>query len=585
MIHGNIEGIRASLLSEMEALYSVEIENDAFAPLDVLTTLAKFSAACKREISIYISRSGEVLDVSVGNIDRVHLPEMRLRRSLNRLSGIRCLHTHPGGTPELSDVDLKALEALRLDAIAAVGVVGERITGIQAAFLSEGAQGLPVPQVTGVLALQFIPQQEWMERILAGDRLVFGSKDAEDRPERAILVGIESMESLEELRSLAETAGAEVVELLLQKRDKPENATFVGKGKAEQIALLTQGMDCDLLIFDDELTGSQVRSLESITGVKVIDRTTLILDIFAQRAGSRAGKLQVEIAQLAYQLPRLVGQGISLSRLGAGIGTRGPGETKLEVGRRRIRNRLSDLRKELAELDKQRATQRARRERNEIPVAALVGYTNTGKSSLLNALSGASAETENKLFVTLDPMIRRVSLPEGGEFLLVDTVGFIRKLPHTLVDAFRSTLEETLFADLLLIVSDAASEKMHEQRKVVSQVLSELGAGDKPTMDVLNKIDQTEERPWFAGGVYTSCKTGEGLDTLLADIGKRLYAGKCTVQILIPYANGGLLSQLHDTETVLLENHLEEGTLVTVRLQKATLDKVLGMLGSDALKA
>ena len=584
MIHGNTEGIRSSLLHEMEALYAFEIEHDEFAPVELIVSLTKFTSACNREISVYISRSGEVLDVTVGTIDHVNLKEKRLRRSLKRLSGVRCIHTHPGGSPELSDVDLKALEALRLDAIAAIGVMSGRATGIQAAFFCEGEKGAPAPEVTGVLAISFLPQREWMERILESDHLIFGADDEEDRPERALLVGIESMESLAELQSLAETAGAQVVDILLQKKDKPENATFIGKGKAEQAALLAQGKECDVVIFDDELTGSQIRNLESIIRTKIIDRTTLILDIFAQRAVSRAGKLQVEIAQLAYQFPRLVGEGITLSRLGGGIGTRGPGETKLEVGRRKIRKRLSDLQKELEELIKQRAIQRMRRERNEVPVVALVGYTNTGKSSMLNALSGSTAVAEDKLFVTLDPVVRRCSSPEGGEFLLVDTVGFIRKLPHTLVDAFRSTLEETLHADLLVIVSDASSNTMHEQRDVVSQVLQELGAGDKPTIDALNKIDNCKERPWFAGGTYTSCKTGEGMDALQSAIGRKLNEGLCTVRLLIPYANGGLLSLFHDMESVLEEEHREEGTLVIVRLEKAALDKAIAILGRDALR-
>ncbi len=587
MIHGNVEGIRASLLTEMDALYTMELDEDAFAPPELVSLLVRYSAQIRREVSVYISRAGDVLDVSIGNLDSVPLPEVRLRRSLERLSGVRCIHTHPGGAPDLSDVDLNALLTLKLDAMAAIGILGERATGIQAAFLGERVNGVPQPEITGVIAISQIPQTAWMRHIEECDRMIreTASEAAPDRPERAILVGVESEESLEELRSLAETAGAVVVDVLLQKRDKPDNATYIGSGKAERLALDVQGMDADLIIVDDELTGAQTRNLEAVVGTKVIDRTTLILDIFAQRAQSRAGKLQVEMAQLAYQLPRLIGEGVSLSRLGGGIGTRGPGETKLEISRRRIRKRLADLRAEVTELSRQRSVQRTRREKSETPVVALVGYTNTGKSTLLNLLSGADAQVEDKLFVTLDPVTRRVPLPEGGEFLLVDTVGFIRKLPHALVDAFRSTLEETLLADLLVIVSDASSPDVFVQHDVVLSVLSELGAGDKPVLDVLNKTDIAEKPPALPGAVAISAKEKTGMDALLAAIAVRLFAEQRTVKLLIPYAQGALLSQLHSGATVLDEAYEEDGTRVTARMPKALLDRLLHALGENAAQA
>ena len=424
-----------------------------------------------------------------------------------------------------------------------------------------------------------------MARIEDSDRLLVATAgdDATDRPERALLVGIESVESLRELASLAETAGAEVVDVTLQKRDKPENATYVGLGKAQAIALDVQGENCDLIIVDDELTGVQTRNLEEIVGVKVIDRTTLILDIFTQRAKTREGKLQVEMAQLSYQLPRLIGEGVSLSRLGGGIGTRGPGETKLEISRRRIRKRLSDLRREIDDLANQRTVQRKRRQKNAVPVVALVGYTNTGKSTLLNALSDAGVPAEDKLFMTLDPVMRRVTLPSGGEFLLVDTVGFIRKLPHTLVDAFRSTLEEATLADLLLVVSDASNDDFMQQREVVMGVLGELGAGDKPMIDVLNKIDKLEDVPNVPGAVRISAAQGAGLDTLLEKIGKTVFAAQETVTLIIPYAKGSILSDLHAGATVLDEQYEAEGTRVTVRLERAKLDRALSVLGKEAL--
>ena len=295
--------------------------------------------------------------------------------------------------------------------------------------------------------------------------------------ERAMLISTDSEDSLDELAALAETAGALVVSRVLQKRQRPDPGTFIGSGKAEELALNCQALEVDLAILDDELTGAQQRNLENALGVRVIDRTALILDIFAGRAQSAEGKLQVELAQMKYRLPRLVGLGQSLSRLGGGIGTRGPGETRLEVDRRRVRRRIDDLENQLADLKRQRDMRRARREKQDKTVVALVGYTNAGKSTLLNALSGADVLVEDKLFATLDPVMRMVALPENRECLLVDTVGFIRKLPHQLVEAFHSTLEEALCADLIVVVSDVSSPFYRQQRETVFSVLDQLGAG------------------------------------------------------------------------------------------------------------
>lgn len=585
MIHGNVQGIRASLLEEMDALYTLELDEDMFAPPELVERMVRYSALLRREVSVYISRAGDVLDVTVGVLDSVPLPEVRLRRSLQRLCGVRCLHTHPNSSPELSDVDLQALVSLKLDAMAAIGMQEDRATGMQAAFLGARVQGIPQPEETGIVAMSQIPQEAWMHRIEESDRLLADTAQElpENRPERAMLVGIESMASLEELRSLAETAGAEVAGVCLQRREKPDNATYIGSGKAEDLSLDIQGLRCDMVIVDDELSGAQIRNLENLCGVKVIDRTTLILDIFAQRAQSRAGKLQVEMAQLSYQLPRLIGEGVSLSRLGGGIGTRGPGETKLEISRRRIRRRLNDLRAEVEELSRQRAVQRTRRKKSELPVVALVGYTNTGKSSLLNRLSGADVLAKDMLFATLDPVMRRVELPEGGAFLLVDTVGFIRKLPHTLVDAFRSTLEEVVQADLLLMVSDASEEALDQQRQVVCSVLSDLGAGEKPCIDVLNKTDCAREDAMLPGAVRVSARTGEGMDALLQEIARRLFASQRTVRLRIPYTNGSLLSWLHDNATVLEEAYEADATHVTVRLDRARLDRIEAEPGTEVL--
>ena len=345
--------------------------------------------------------------------------------------------------------------------------------------------------------------------------------DQVEEAEKALIISTDSETSLDELAALASTAGAIVVGRTLQKR-KPDPATYIGSGKAESLALECQALQIDLAIVDDELSGSQQRNLQEVLGVHVVDRTALILDIFARRAESREGKLQVELAQMKYRLPRLTGMGTALSRLGGGIGTRGPGESKLEVDRRRIRERIDDLGAELEELSRQRDARRARRKKIEQTVVALVGYTNAGKSTLLNALSGSNVLVEDKLFATLDPIMRKLSLPEGGECLLVDTVGFIRKLPHQLVEAFRSTLEEALYADLLVVVSDLSSPEYAAQRQTVLEVLSSLGAGDKPMIEALNKSDVAAsvgdiEPP---DAIVISASTGAGLDRLVSEIGK-----------------------------------------------------------------
>ena len=331
---------------------------------------------------------------------------------------------------------------------------------------------------------------------------------------------------------------------------------------------------------DDELTGAQQRNLENILGVRVIDRTALILDIFAQRAQSAEGKLQVELAQMKYRLPRLTGLGTSLSRLGGGIGTRGPGETRLEVDRRRIRRRIDDLEGQLREIKKQRDLRRARREKTGQTTVALVGYTNAGKSTLLNALSGADVLVEDKLFATLDPVTRQVELPENRSCLVVDTVGFIRKLPHQLVQAFRSTLEEALYADLLVVVSDLSSPHYAQQRATVFQVLSDLGAADRPILEALNKADRVNVSGMIepADAILISAREGRGLDALKAEISRRIAALRNRVELTVPYDRGNVLSLIHDRGQVIEEEYLPEGTRVVCLLDVALYQRVLGML-------
>ena len=467
-VNGNIEGVRDAMLARLDSLYSYELEEGEFLPRELMKLLAECSCALNREIAIYITRDGEIVNVAIGTDCDVELTDFRLRRNANRLSCVRCVHTHPDGDGRLSDVDLSALKIFRYDAMTAVGVKDGEPFIVQTAFLQENAEVLVTPTVRWYK----LPDAEWLDQILESDRLV-GREETEenkDGRERAVLMGIESTESLEELARLAETAGAEVVGSFLQKREKPDSAMFIGKGRAEELARDCQALEADVCIFDEELTGIQVRNLEETLRVKVVDRTTLILDIFAGRASSAEGKLQVELAQLQYRSARLIGEGLVLSRLAGGIGTRGPGESKLEMNRRRIRERMTELRRRLDELEKQRSLRRKSRERNEIPVVALVGYTNAGKSTLLNALTGSDVYVQDQLFATLDAVSRRMVTPENTEYLLTDTVGFIRKLPHTLVSAFRSTLEEAALADVLVIVSDCSSREMFSQHDTVEEV-------------------------------------------------------------------------------------------------------------------
>ena len=398
--------------------------------------------------------------------------------------------------------------------------------------------------------------------------------------EKALLVSVDTGEfdaetSIDELEELAHTAGADVLGKLIQRRERIEAATFVGYGKLAEIIFFCENNDVDLLIFDSELTPSQQRNLEKLTNVRVIDRTMLILDIFAARARTSEGKLQVELAQLKYSLPRLMGQGQQLSRLGGGIGTRGPGETKLESDRRHIRRRIQKLEEELRQLEKRRAMLRNRREKDGVISVAIVGYTNAGKSTLMNALTDAGVLTENKLFATLDPTSRALILPDGRQVMLVDTVGLIRRLPHKLVEAFKSTLEEAATATVILNVCDAADEHASEHLEVTKKLLEELGCEGKPIISVMNKCDKVGDlyaMPTFRGTVMISALEQKGLDNLLQAICDALPQTVREVKLLIPFQNGGDAARLREDGVVLEEEYRPEGLYMHVRAEGRLLD-------------
>ena len=407
-----------------------------------------------------------------------------------------------------------------------------------------------------------------------------------DKLNRAVLVGLSAHsltreenateESMEELKDLLETAGGESVGMVLQQKDSPDPRTFIGQGKVDEVRQLVRTMGADMVIFDNALSPSQQRVLGEELKVGVLDRSALILDIFAQRARTREGRLQVELAQYKYLLPRLIGMWSHLERQEGAIGTRGPGETQLETDRRHIRRKISKLEEELRDVRRVRATQRQRREKNEVPVVAIVGYTNAGKSTLLNKLTGAEIPANNRLFDTLDTTTRTLEISDTCTVLLSDTVGFIRKLPHHLVEAFKATLEELSFADLLLHVIDASNPEWREQAQVVDQLILELGAEQTPRIEVFNKCDKWtgEIRPHGEDIVSISAKTGEGLDKLLEAIGKRLDSGAKRVTIHLPYDKGGILDQLYQEAKVEQVEYAE-----TIDVVAVCTPKTIGQLG------
>ena len=590
-IYGNLKGIRNSVIEELKTFYDIRIEGGSLLNTELALRMADVTDFINREVSVYLSRSGQVLAVAVGNDQSVELPPVEGRRGTSRLSGVRCVHTHPNGNPNLSGVDISALKNNRFDAMVAIGVTSPNfsesvltfgmITGIDdnEQYEVECYGTLTPTEAEGIFFPNLVAT---VERILDKQS---GSASLAQGTERAIIVGMEygggasiigwsAEDSLEELKQLADTAGAEVVARFLQKRPKPDPAFFIGRGKVQELALYVQQENVDLCIFDDELSPAQQRNIEQAMGVRVLDRTALILDIFAQRAHTNEGKLQVELAQLQYTLPRIMGKGLSLSRLGGGIGTRGPGETKLEVDRRRIRDRIAYIKGCISKVKNVRTLQRSGRAKASVPTVSLVGYTNAGKSTLLNTLTNSDIYAQDQLFATLDPTTRQLELPNKQQAILTDTVGFIQRLPHQLVAAFQSTLEEVVEADVLLHVIDVSHELYKEQANAVYHVLEELGAKEKTIITVYNKIDKLPEGSALAerlareeNSICISAKARLNLDGLLALIAENLKLKSVEESFLVPYSDSAAVSRLHEAGTVLEQEYLAEGTLLKVRME------------------
>lgn len=598
IIRGNISGVRATILDRLSEIYTMRTGRDEFVSPEMLETIALYTTQLNREIALCLARDGSVTDVSLGDVDSAHFASLKLTRGAGRLCGVRCIHTHPSGNARLSAVDLGALTGKKLDAICAVGVKDGKVAGLSSAFLGEKKDEQWETITLGPIALQELHahQQNWMNAIMQAEA---NSKAAASRAgekigvERAVLVGVDDgrapFDTLEELAQLAKTAGAQVIARESQKRESPDNATYIGRGKVEELGKIGAAQNIDLFIFDDELSPVQIRNLEQALGARVIDRTALILDIFASRANSREGKLQVELAQQKYRLPRLIGLGQSLSRLGGGIGTKGPGEKKLEVDRRRIRRQIFVLEKQIREIEEQRALRRMRREKNTVSTIALVGYTNAGKSTLLNRLSKSDVLAQDMLFATLDPVTRQLTVPGVGETLLSDTVGFIHKLPHELVQAFRSTLDEAVHADLIVHVVDASNDHYREQMQVVMGVLTSLGVQEAPMITAYNKIDVAGKffalREKETDAVCISAATGQGVEDLLKLMEEKLCAQFRSARLHVPYARQEVAAFLRQRSRVVEETHLDEGTDMLVYADAATLGVAKKMLSVDERNA
>ncbi len=400
-----------------------------------------------------------------------------------------------------------------------------------------------------------------------------------ERPERAIIAAIDTGEydveaSLSELRALCDTAGAEVVCEVVQNRERPDSKYYFGEGKVFEMKELAKRLDADILIVDDELSAAKARNIERIIEIDVVDRTTLILDIFARHAVTAEGKLQVELAQYRNRLLHIMGEGLVLSRLGAGIGTRGPGESKLETDRRHIRSRIETLRKRLDELEERRALTRERRKKGNIPVVALVGYTNVGKSSLLNAMTGSEVLAQDKLFATLDPTVRRLSVGDLQQVVMIDTVGFVSRLPHTLVDAFKSTLEEMAGADLILKVTDASTDEWQHQLQVADEIIDEMKCADIPQITVFNKCDMIDTYAALPG-IAVSAKTGFGLDKLCQTISSKLSERVIRCRLLIPFDKLSLLPLIREKGNVISEEYTDRGLNIEVTIDRTVYNRIL----------
>lgn len=582
MIEGNITGVRKSILDRLELLFEIKTDKNVFADQMIVEEIAAITSVLNREVSVAIDRRGNVVEIAIGDSNTVKLP--KIENDKRGLAAVRIIHTHPSGSSRLSDVDISALISLKLDAMIAIGVSESgAILDVTFGFCQLVANKVDY-QMTDVLPLEVAQSFDVLNEIEACEKQMKAQvQTIDDTRDVALLVGTDTKQSLDELAELAYACEIAVVGQFFQKREKVDAKYFIGSGKVDELSLERQVMQANIVVFDDELTGVQLRNLEMRLGCRVIDRTMLILEIFARRAKTREAKIQVMIAKLKYERSRLSGEGVDMSRLGGGLGAKGSGETKLELDRRKIREIIHQYTQELKQIERMKQVQKQKRVQSDIPQIALVGYTNVGKSTLRNLIVDVYSDdksiekkhvlSENMLFATLSTTVRTFLLPDRRAAALVDTVGFIRKLPHDLVESFQSTLSEVIDADLIVHVIDSSSEDATAQIDAVNAVLKELDCEDKKQLIVLNKCDIATESELeklkqlgFADFVEISAKSQYGIDLLLEKIAQMIPNPLVRFTIRIPYSESEKLSDVYKDCEIITTQHDEIGTVFEIMI-------------------
>ena len=590
MIYGELDGIKKSYINELEQLYDIKVDKYHVIDEEILQKIAWISLKINKEICVVISRLGVIHSISIGtNVNA----EININsREKKKLNGYRVIHTHINSVANLSKVDITSLKNLKLDLISAVNVTNDKLLHSFSLGFLDWENGDEFKEVIfnnseEYFSFPILPVIEDIEKNIKLETY------ENEIVENAILIGCDSKESLDELRELTYACNVNVCELFFQNRDKPDKSYYIGVGKLKEILHKTYDKNINVIIFDGDLLPSQIRNLEEISGIKVIDRTNLILEIFARRAKSKVSKYQVELAQLKYRYSRLKGLGFTLNRVGAGIGTRGPGEKKLETDRRHIRSRIDYLKEQLRIIKNERNVQREYRIKNEIPQVCIVGYTNAGKSTLRNYIySISNDEISNEkfvyeadmLFATLDTTTRKVLLPKKTLISLTDTVGFIKKLPHDLIEAFKSTLEEVIYSDLLVHVVDISSKYWNDEIETTDFVLKELGIKEINKILVFNKIDKLDgsefeavkediENKYKDQTVYISATNRINIDELLNVIEEKLNINHKNISVLIPYNDYSILNTIHNNYVIIKEEHLENGTFINFDIPEVEFNR------------